>query len=75
MMDKDVEQLIAEALGIPRKRVTPQLEFGAVAEWDSLGHVTLMLALEERTGTEIDAERMVELTTVGAISQYVDAAA
>jgi len=71
----DVEQLIADTLGIPRKKVTRELSFGEVAEWDSLGHVSIMLALEERLGTEIDAEQMVELITVGAIHEYVETAA
>jgi citrate synthase len=71
----DVDQLIADTLGIPRRKVTPELAFGEVAEWDSLGHVSIMLALEERFGTEIDAERMVELTSVGAIHDYVQGAA
>ena len=75
MSSADVEQLVADTLGIPRKRVTPGLSFGDVAEWDSLGHVSIMLALEERLGTEIDAEQMVELTSVGAIHTYVEAAA
>ncbi len=74
-MSADVEQLIADTLGIPLKKVTRELSFGEVAEWDSLGHVSIMLALEERLGTEIDAEQMVELTTVGAIHQYVEMAA
>ena len=74
-MSEEVDQLIAETLGIPRKRVTPELAFGGVAEWDSLGHVSIMLALEERLGTEIDADRMVELTTVAAIHQYAEATA
>ena len=74
-MSADVEQLIADTLGIARKKVTPGLAFGEVAEWDSLGHVSIMLALEERLGTEIDAEQMVELTSVGAIHEYVRAAA
>ena len=74
-MSDEIDQLIADTLGIPRRKVTPELSFGEVAEWDSLGHVSIMLALEERLGTEIDAERMVELTSVGAIHEYAQGAA
>ena len=73
MSTTDVDRLIAETLEIPVPRVTPDLAYGSVAEWDSMNHVNLMLALEERLGTEIDADLMIELTTVAAIRAYVEA--
>lgn len=62
-----VEELVAGILGIPRPRVVPELEYQAIPEWDSMAHVNLMLALEDRLGTVIDADQMVELTSVRAI--------
>lgn len=69
----DAEQLVSEVLGVSAARITPDLQFAAVPEWDSLNHVNLMLALEERLGTEIDAEQMIELTSVQAIRDYIAA--
>ena len=69
-MASEVEQIIADVLGISRERVVPDLQYQSIAEWGSLNHVNLMLALEERFGQEIDADLMVELTSVRAIIEY-----
>jgi citrate synthase len=68
-----VEELIAQVLDVEPAEVRPDLEFGAIPQWDSLNHVNLMVALEDRLGTTIDAEQMVELTTVIAIRDYAAA--
>lgn len=65
-----IEELIATVLGIDRARVVPDLGYQSVAQWDSLNHVNLMLALEQELGTTIDADSMVELTNVRAILDY-----
>jgi acyl carrier protein len=44
-----------------------QLNFDSTLEslgWDSLMNLSLMAALDERTGTEIDADRLSEATTL-----------
>ena len=66
----DISRLVATTLGIPVERVTDDLAFSEVAEWDSLNHVNLMLALEAALQTEIDEDLMVQLTTVKAIREF-----
>ena len=66
-----VAGLVANTLGIPVDTVTDELAFSQVAEWDSLNHVNLMLALEKSLQTEIDEERMIQLTSVRAIRDFV----
>jgi acyl carrier protein len=66
-----VAGLVANTLGIPVDTVTDELAFSQVAEWDSLNHVNLMLALEQSLHTEIDEERMIQLTSVRAIRDFV----
>ena len=66
----DVRRVIATALGVAPERITDDLEFGVLPEWDSLNHVNLMLALETALGTQIDADQMIELTNVRAILEY-----
>ena len=69
----EVRALIAEVLGIDLDRVQGDLAFGELPEWDSLHHVNLMLALEERLGTEVGPDQMVELITVSLIEEFADA--
>ncbi len=68
---KSVTDVIAEQLRLPVSRVREDLRFGGVPEWDSLNHVNLMLALEKEYGVTVDEERMVELTSVGAIRSFL----
>jgi acyl carrier protein len=66
----EVHALIAEVLGIDIGRVKEDLAFGELPEWDSLNHVNLMLALEERLGVRIGPEQIVELTSVAVIDEF-----
>jgi citrate synthase len=43
--------------------------------WDSLGHINLVLAIEETYGVIVDEDAVVELTSVRAIRDFVERAA
>lgn len=70
-MSDNIDTLIAETLKVSPDRITDDLEYGAIEEWDSLSHVNLMLKLESRYDIEIDEDTMVELTTIRAIKDFV----
>ncbi|HEU4565862.1 MAG TPA: acyl carrier protein [Gemmatimonadaceae bacterium] len=72
-MPAPLEEVIASVLRIPAERVTDALEYDAVPEWDSMGHVGLMLALEGEYGIAISDETVLELTSVRAIRAYLAA--
>ena len=74
-MSEDIDELLARSLRIPRGELTDDLEYGEIQQWNSLAHVNLMLALEEAYGLPIDEDRMVELTSVRAIKDFVKASA
>ncbi|MEU9031177.1 citrate/2-methylcitrate synthase [Streptomyces sp. NPDC048383] len=66
-----VERLIARTLGISEDRVTEGLEYQSIREWDSLGHVSLMVAVEGEYGVEVDDELILTLRSVAAIREFV----
>jgi acyl carrier protein len=66
-----VQILLAEVFEVPIEQVTPELQFGDLPQWDSLGHMDLMMRLEERFGVEISTETIAELVSVAAISDYI----
>lgn len=70
-MSKPIEEVIATALRIRPSAVTDGLAFNAIPEWDSLAHVELMMTLETTYGVSIDEDRMVQLTSVQAIRQFL----
>ncbi|MFJ3511413.1 citrate/2-methylcitrate synthase [Streptomyces luteogriseus] len=65
-----VDRLIAHTLGIPEDRVTDDLEYQSIREWDSLGHVSLMVAIEKAYGVPVDDELTLGLRTVAAIREF-----
>ncbi|HEY5159171.1 MAG TPA: acyl carrier protein [Anaerolineales bacterium] len=74
-MDEKKEQvvkLLTEALQIGREEVTEELTFGDVPQWDSLGHMMVMAALEEKYGVEISTETIAELVNYKAIYSYIE---
>jgi acyl carrier protein len=68
---KPVEEVIATTFHISPSAVTDALAFNAIPQWDSLAHMELMLALEAAYGVSIDEDRMVELTSVGKIREFL----
>ncbi len=68
---ENVRALLAEAFSLPKEEIPPDLAFGGVKQWDSMGHMGVMLLLEERFGVPIDAEVIAALTSVPAICEYL----
>lgn len=67
-----VKTLIAEALGVDTEMVTDDLAYGDLPEWDSMGHMNVMMALEERFGVEITTETIASLVNIPAVCAYLE---
>ncbi len=68
---EQVQALLAEALQVPQEAIPPDLSFGDLPQWDSMGHMEVMLRLEERFGVEINAETIAQLTSLSTICAYL----
>jgi acyl carrier protein len=60
---RTLREVFAESLDI-----SPEFEAGTVRlyetpGWDSMGHMSLMIAIEDEYGIELDADRIVRITT------------
>jgi acyl carrier protein len=55
---------------VPRERL-PSLSQASVAEWDSVMHVTLLAALAEEFGFEIDYEAAEDLGSFALVVEHV----
>ena len=66
-----IQELVAEALQVPADQIPPELAFGGIRQWDSMGHMGIMMLLEEKYGVEIDAETIAALTSIPAICAYI----
>ena len=46
--------------------ILPNLEYQGIIEWDSVGHMTLMVALEESFDIEMDIDDITEFSSFKA---------
>ena len=63
----NLRSLLADAFQVSIDEITPELAFGDLPQWDSMGHMELLLRLEEVYGIEIDAESIAELVSLPVI--------
>ncbi len=66
-----IQTLLIEALQVPADQVNPDLAFGDLPQWDSMGHMEVMMSLETRFGIEINADTIATLTSIPAICTYI----
>ena len=70
-LTQQVLSLLVDALQVPKEQVNSDLSFGDLPQWDSMGHMEVMMTLEERFGVEINPETIASLTSIPAISAYL----
>jgi acyl carrier protein len=68
-----IQGILADALQVPRDEINPELAFGDLPQWDSMGHMEVIMRLEESFGIEVNADTIAGLTSVPAICSYLEA--
>jgi len=67
----EIQALLAEAIQVPVETVTADLTFGDLPQWDSLGHMEILMRLEEKYGVEVNAETIARLVSIPEILQFL----
>jgi acyl carrier protein len=68
----DVKKVVVELLGVDEAKVTPEARFREELEADSLDLVELIMAFEDKFGTEISDEDAQKIATVGDAVTYIE---
>ncbi len=66
-----LQSAIATTLKVPVVSITPSTRDKDVPAWDSLGHLNLMMALEQTFDIMLDVEDFARLTSVPEILVYL----
>ena len=66
-----VRNVIAEVLRVPLEEIAPEITFGDIPQWDSMGHMEVMLALEESFGVAVNADTIGELVNLPVIVKHI----
>ena len=70
-MVERIMEITSENLNIDRALIQPTSSFKGDLGIDSLDLFELVMALEEKYEVEIPSEELAELTTVGAVMEYL----
>lgn len=70
-MLEEMKEMIAEQLNCEESSITETTSFKDDLGADSLDLFELVMALEEKYEVEMPSEELAELTTVGAVMEYL----
>jgi acyl carrier protein len=68
-----VRSASADIFQMPAGQITPSSSPETIENWDSVQHLNLVLALEEKFGIQFEPEEMDKMNSVGEITDLVDA--
>ena len=67
-----LQEIMATALDLAPEAIRKDSTMEELEEWDSLGHVHIMVALEQAFDLFMDVDDFAELDSVPAIIQYLE---
>ena len=70
---EQLRTVIAETLNVPEDSIGETTTAEELTAWDSLGHVNLMIALEQTFDIQLDVEVFPTLNSVPAILEHLRA--
>jgi len=67
----NLNQLVAKALLLPEDRITDDLRYNSIPEWDSVAHMALVAELEDSYNIMLDTNDIVDMSSVGKIREIL----
>ena len=67
-----IQTVLAAALNVDASEITAETQFGDLPQWDSMGHMEVLVALEKEFGVEVTADTITNLISVPSICQYIE---
>ncbi len=61
---QNLQELFAKALGIESDQVNDALAYRSIPEWDSIGHMALVAALESEFDIMLDTNDILDLSSL-----------
>jgi acyl carrier protein len=66
-----VRNVASDIFGIPADKITAESSPETIESWDSMQHLNLVLAIEEKFGVQLGPEDIEEMKNVGAVAALV----
>ncbi|WP_146552417.1 MULTISPECIES: acyl carrier protein [Rummeliibacillus] len=61
--EEKLRQVFAEALGIEVSKVTDNLTYNNIPEWDSIGHMALIAEIDDTFDTMLDTDDVLDMSS------------
>jgi acyl carrier protein len=68
LIEESVRRLASDVLDVPADRLTRESSPDTVETWDSIAHLSLILAVEQELGITFNLDELDGMTSVGAIA-------
>ena len=66
-----VIETFSKVLGLPVERITDDLRYATIPEWDSIAHMSVIAALEDAFGIMIDMDDVIDMSSVGKAREII----
>ncbi|VEE63435.1 Uncharacterised protein [Shewanella putrefaciens] len=71
MKNEKLIQVFATALAIDSQRITPDLAYGAIPEWDSTAHMILVAEIEAQFDVMLDTDDIIDMSSVAKADEIL----
>ena len=61
--DQSYQDVFIQSLSINKDKFNNEIKYNDIPEWDSIGHMTLMSALEEKFDITLDTDDIVDFSS------------
>ncbi len=62
-MTQKLFDTFAKALGVDAGRITPELGYNTIPEWDSVAHMVLIAQIEEAFDVMLDTDEIIDMSS------------
>ncbi len=72
---QQAKQLLAEAANCNAAMIPDDVRIGTFERWDSLAHLRLVLAIEQKVGRQLDTDEAVRIESLADVAALIAPAA
>ncbi len=69
---EQVQNIASDIFGIPADKITAESSPETIENWDSMQHLNLVLAIEEKFAVQLEPEDIEEMKNIGAVAALVE---
>ncbi|MGA7568186.1 MAG: acyl carrier protein [Terriglobales bacterium] len=69
---EQVRGIASDIFGVPTGKITDESSPETIENWDSIQHLNLVLAIEEKFGVQLEPEDIEQMKNIGAVVALVE---